>query len=150
MEQERRRAARLIVLDAAQRVLLFRYRTPAGEPARATPGGGLEGDESYEQAAMREAAEELGARLPAGALQELWHAVADIEWGARRIRQRETFFLLRVERLDLTDEVRASRSRCFLRHGGVVKSRMPRPGNGGDGWRSRASSWDRRANRPSC
>lgn len=65
-----RPTARLVVLGADDRVLLFRYEdaTPL-DPRRpdllvswATPGGGLEPGESFEQAALRELWEETGIR----------------------------------------------------------------------------------------
>jgi 8-oxo-dGTP pyrophosphatase MutT (NUDIX family) len=67
-----RPTARLIVLGADDRVLLFRYEdaTPL-DPRRpklltywATPGGGLEPGETYEQAGVRELWEETGVRVP--------------------------------------------------------------------------------------
>ncbi|GJD53411.1 RNA pyrophosphohydrolase [Methylobacterium crusticola] len=64
----RRPAARLLVLDPAGRVLLFRFVHRAGPLAGmtywATPGGGVEDGESLAQAAARELAEETGLRLP--------------------------------------------------------------------------------------
>jgi 8-oxo-dGTP pyrophosphatase MutT (NUDIX family) len=54
----------LLVRDEAGRVLLFRFvhvRGPlAGQVYWATPGGGVEDDETYEQAAIRELEEETG------------------------------------------------------------------------------------------
>ncbi|HSA79482.1 MAG TPA: NUDIX domain-containing protein [Geminicoccaceae bacterium] len=59
-----RPSARLLVLDAAGRVLLFRFvhiRGPmTGRKYWATPGGALKGGESFEQAAIRELKEETG------------------------------------------------------------------------------------------
>ena len=50
-----RRAARLLVIDPEDSVLLFQYEDD-GRRWWATPGGGLERDETFEQAAAREAA----------------------------------------------------------------------------------------------
>src|SRR5215469_17862934 len=56
-----RRAARVVLLDPRNRVLLMRYDDgPPNGSHWATPGGGLEPGETYEQAALRELAEETG------------------------------------------------------------------------------------------
>lgn len=61
---QRRPSARLLILDGESRVLLFRFSFTDGPLAGvtywATPGGGLEGGESYEDAALRELREETG------------------------------------------------------------------------------------------
>jgi 8-oxo-dGTP pyrophosphatase MutT (NUDIX family) len=61
-----RPSARLLVLDAAGRVLLFRFvhltGPMAGRQYWATPGGALEEGETFEQAAIRELQEETGIR----------------------------------------------------------------------------------------
>ncbi|MFW6597474.1 NUDIX hydrolase [Propionibacteriaceae bacterium Y2011] len=59
----RRRTARVIMVDPADRVLLFADSDP-GLPAYGwwvTPGGGIDAGETAEQAAVREVAEETGA-----------------------------------------------------------------------------------------
>lgn len=59
-----RKSARLLIISPEQRVLLFRFvhkeGVLAGQDYWATPGGGLEGDETFEQAAIRELREETG------------------------------------------------------------------------------------------
>jgi 8-oxo-dGTP diphosphatase len=63
----RRRSARLLIIEPAGRVLLFRFvfkkGALAGEDYWATPGGGVEEDETFEQAAIRELREETGIRV---------------------------------------------------------------------------------------
>lgn len=60
----RRLSARILVIDPANRLLLFRFvhRGDAldGKVYWATPGGELEGGETFEDAARRELAEETG------------------------------------------------------------------------------------------
>ena len=55
-----RRAARIIVLDRADRVLLFRFDVADRPPFWVTAGGECEGHESFEEAARRELFEETG------------------------------------------------------------------------------------------
>lgn len=59
-----RSASRLIVLSPENRILLFHFHHQndalEGESYWATPGGGLKGDESFEEAALRELYEETG------------------------------------------------------------------------------------------
>jgi 8-oxo-dGTP pyrophosphatase MutT (NUDIX family) len=61
-----RRSAKVLVLDDQDRVLLFRGRDPFAEDDGTwwfLPGGGLEGDETDEQAAIRELREETGLHV---------------------------------------------------------------------------------------
>ena len=59
--QPLRPAARALVLDPDNRVLLVRFDF-ADKSVWAPPGGGLDGDETHEQAIVRELAEESGLR----------------------------------------------------------------------------------------
>ena len=54
-----RRAARAVVLDPDDRILLVRFVFPAGD-VWATPGGGIDEGESLEEAIRRELSEEVG------------------------------------------------------------------------------------------
>jgi len=60
----RRKSARLLILNPSHDVLLFRFvhkHGPlAGDDYWATPGGGVEDDETFEDAAVRELQEETG------------------------------------------------------------------------------------------
>ena len=62
----RRPSARLLLLDADRRLLLFRFVLKAqGQDFWATPGGALETGETFEQAARRELEEETGIAVDA-------------------------------------------------------------------------------------
>ncbi|MEV0430057.1 NUDIX domain-containing protein [Micromonospora sp. NPDC050495] len=99
-----RRAVRLVVLDTAERVLLFHTRDP-DHPRLGVwwelPGGGLDPGETYLDAALRELREETGI------------VVGPAEVGAPTWRRRASFVHRRLRHLQ--DEV-------------VVPVRLPGPG----------------------
>lgn len=61
-----RPAARLLVLDPQDRLLMFRFAADDRPPFWATTGGGCDPGESYEDAARRELLEETGFDLDCG------------------------------------------------------------------------------------
>lgn len=89
-----RRAARLLVIDSKSgAVLLFQYEDD-GRRWWATPGGGLDGDETFENAAIREAAEELA--ISSRTFVPLWNRTVEFSFRGAAIRQEEHYFLLQV------------------------------------------------------
>ena len=66
MTRRARPAARIVLLDPEERVLLFRFAPEGGAPFWATPGGALDPGESYAAAARRELREETGLDLDPG------------------------------------------------------------------------------------
>src|SRR5215469_1496701 len=84
-----RRAARVILLDPDERVLLMRYDDgPPNGRHWSTPGGGLEAAEDYPAAALRELAEETGwTDIPL--LGEVHRREIEIVAGGRLVRQIE-------------------------------------------------------------
>ena len=90
-----RRAARLVVIDPDNRVLLFQYEDDRRK-WWATPGGGLEGEETFEEAAAREAGEELV--LACTDLIPLWCQTIEFTFRGQQIRQVERYFLVRLSR----------------------------------------------------
>ncbi|MFG3714102.1 NUDIX hydrolase [Micromonospora sp. NPDC047730] len=95
-----RRAARVLLVDAAGRVLLFSGSDPA-RPEHGrwwfTPGGGLDPGETYAEGAARELAEETGLRLPASAFGAPVHRdVTEFPFDGVWYRQEQEFFLMRV------------------------------------------------------
>ena len=62
----RRPAARILLVDGAGRVLLFRFTPGDRPPFWVTPGGALDPGEDYPTAARRELREEVGLDLDCG------------------------------------------------------------------------------------
>lgn len=95
-----RRAARVLLVDAAGRVLLLHGRDPArpSEQYWFTPGGGIEPGETPVQAAARELHEETGLAATAEELgTSVFVGVVEFTFGGRRYRQEQDFFLYRVD-----------------------------------------------------
>ena len=61
-----RPAARILLLDGADRVLLFRFDAGDRPPFWGTPGGAIDPGESFAEAARRELREETGLDLDCG------------------------------------------------------------------------------------
>jgi 8-oxo-dGTP pyrophosphatase MutT (NUDIX family) len=95
-----RRAGRVLLVDAAGRVLLFHGYDPA-RPSHGywfTPGGGLDEGESMAEGAARELFEETGLRLPAERLgAAVWREVTEFPFAGEWYRQEQEFFHARVD-----------------------------------------------------
>jgi 8-oxo-dGTP pyrophosphatase MutT (NUDIX family) len=91
-----RRAARVLLLDDAGRVLLLRGFDPARPDHRYwfTVGGGLDDGESMREAAVRELFEETGLRLAPGDLTgPVWHESTRFPFDGQWYEQRQDFFV---------------------------------------------------------
>jgi 8-oxo-dGTP pyrophosphatase MutT (NUDIX family) len=95
-----RRVARVLLLDPDDALLLIRGHDPASPDARDwwfTPGGGIEGTESYLDAARREVLEETGTSL--ADLRALrGERRAEFDFDGSHYVQRERYFTARLDR----------------------------------------------------
>ena len=91
-----RRAARILLLDERDQLLLFRFVVPGRAPFWCGPGGECDPGEDYAAAAVRELFEETGLRVdscgPERALRKAEFATLAGEW----VRSEERFFLVRT------------------------------------------------------
>ncbi|MEU0070457.1 NUDIX hydrolase [Streptomyces sp. NPDC006332] len=92
-----RKVARVVLLDPRDRILLLHGHEP-DDPADDwwfTPGGGLEGDETREEAALRELVEETGiTEVELGPV--LWRRMCSFPFAGRRWDQDEWYYLART------------------------------------------------------
>ncbi|MFE1249912.1 NUDIX hydrolase [Streptomyces sp. NPDC058735] len=94
-----RKVARVVLLDPRDRILLLHGHEP-DDPADDwwfTPGGGVEGEETREEAALRELAEETGiTEVELGPV--LWRRTCSFPFAGRRWHQDEWYYLARTDR----------------------------------------------------
>jgi 8-oxo-dGTP pyrophosphatase MutT (NUDIX family) len=92
----RRQAARVVLLDPEDRVLLLEAQDPGDPRVRAwweLPGGGIEGRETTAEAGAREVWEETGLRARMGPA--VWRQHAVFDFGGYHFDQHETIHIAR-------------------------------------------------------
>lgn len=90
-----REAARVLLLDERDRVLLVSHLPGDGRRVWTAPGGGLEPDEDHPAAARRELTEELGLEVEPGPC--VWTRSATFAFRGVWLRQHERWHLTRGE-----------------------------------------------------
>jgi 8-oxo-dGTP diphosphatase len=104
-----RPSARLLVVDEAERVLLFHFlpqRGPAaGQGFWATPGGAVDPGETFEQAACRELLEETGFRIADPGPQVHHRKEAFLLADGETVLADERYFLIRVDNAQPSNEL---------------------------------------------
>jgi 8-oxo-dGTP pyrophosphatase MutT (NUDIX family) len=88
-----RRAARVLVLNEQNELLLLHARDGDGRRWWLAPGGGLHASETFEAAAQRELLEETGLQLAIG--RWVWTRHHVYTWRGRQHEQYERFFVAR-------------------------------------------------------
>lgn len=96
MTRRPRPAARLLILDAEDRILLFRFTPSDGSSFWATPGGAVEPGETYAEAGSRELLEETGIAADIGPEVAQRH-VEFVTLEGDPVSADERYFLIRVE-----------------------------------------------------
>ena len=96
-----RDAARVLLLDATDRVLLVAHAPDSQRTVWTAPGGGLRPDEPHVAAAARELREEIGVEAELGPW--IWSRRVTFTFRGCTIDQSERWFLARVEGADAED-----------------------------------------------
>lgn len=94
-----RDAARVLLLDPSERVLLLAHAPTNDRLVWTAPGGGLRPGEDHERAARRELAEELSVTPPLGPW--IWWRTVRFAFRGLWLEQRERWFLARLDGYDV-------------------------------------------------
>lgn len=102
-----RDAARVLVIDELERILLIRGQDPSRPEIGSwwyAPGGGLEEGESHQEAAARELWEETGLKTEIIS-PPIWEREVEFTFNGTDYLQRELYFLLRVASFEPSPQV---------------------------------------------
>jgi 8-oxo-dGTP pyrophosphatase MutT (NUDIX family) len=99
-----RASARVLLIDARDRVLLFCMddRRISARRLWVTPGGGIHPGETPLAAARRELWEETGVEAEPGGC--VWERSITFPFGGRSMESRERFYVVRVDAADVVDD----------------------------------------------
>ena len=109
-----RPAARILLVDAGARVLLFRFTAPDREPFWCTPGGAVDPGEDFPAAARRELFEETGLDADCGP--EVARRTADfLSIEGVEVTADERYFRVEVDRLEVDPQGHTALERQVMR-----------------------------------
>lgn len=108
-----RPAARILLVDGQDRVLLFRFTPPGRPPLWCTPGGAVDPGESFAQAARRELWEEVGLDVDCGP--EVTRRTAEfLTFEGVEVRADERYFRVAVETCEVRPQALTAMERSVL------------------------------------
>ena len=109
-----RPSARILLLDAAGRVLLFRFAADGQAAYWATPGGALDPGEDYCACARRELREETGLDADCG--EEVARRVVEfVTLQGVKVRADERYFLARADTTEISADGHSALERELMR-----------------------------------
>lgn len=114
MTRPARPAARILLLNPQDRVLLFRFDPPDRPPFWCTPGGAVDPGESFAAAARRELREETGIEADPGP--EVAHRLVEfVTLEGVEVEGEERYFLVRAEDASVRTDGHTELERSVMR-----------------------------------